>query len=150
MAWNYQISKNFLRLEYNALDSYSESKLIGKIKNFNTLDAFKVRAGTNFDILVIFKLKKSPKITVISHFMLYQLSLKVFNKKGALKDQLQLVRGKIDANSWCLNDLLSPLIISFADLKKYHYYYWMCFPTFKLQGTEFELKSGHFEIENFS
>ena len=45
VAWNYQISKNFLRLEYNALDTHCESKLIGKIKNFNTLDAFKVRAG---------------------------------------------------------------------------------------------------------
>ena len=66
--------------------------------------------------------------------MFYQLNFQVFNKKAALKDQLQCVREKIEANTWCLNDLLSPLIISFADLKKYHYYYWMCFPTFKLQG----------------
>ena len=43
MSWNYQISKNFLRFEYNALDidSNANGKSLGEIKNFNTLDAFK-------------------------------------------------------------------------------------------------------------
>ena len=41
VSWNYQISKNFLRFEYNALDTNSSGKSLGEIKNFNTLDAFK-------------------------------------------------------------------------------------------------------------
>jgi len=57
---------------------------------------------------------------------------KQFDKKKALENKLSAIRAKIEDGSWTTNDLFQPLLICFADLKKYHYYYWMCFPTFKL------------------
>ena len=33
-------------------------------------------------------------------------------------------RAKIEDGSWTENDLFQPFLICFADLKKYHYYYW--------------------------
>jgi ubiquitin-like modifier-activating enzyme ATG7 len=51
-----------------------------------------------------------------------------------------LVRAMEELRSLCRNQqiwqnpqkLLRPKIITFADLKKYHYYYWMCFPYLKM------------------
>ena len=37
---------------------------------------------------------------------------------------LQTKRAKIEDGSWTTNDLFQPFLICFADLKKYHYYYW--------------------------
>ena len=41
---------------------------------------------------------------------------------------LALLRQKIEDGEWKSSDLFYPTIISFADLKKYHYYYWEGYP----------------------
>lgn len=44
------------------------------------------------------------------------------NFQGIVVDKWK--RAKIDDGSWTENDLFQPFLICFADLKKYHYYYW--------------------------
>jgi hypothetical protein len=59
-------------------------------------------------------------------------SFKKLDKKQFLKEALQELVLSRDGAWSNPNLLFLPKFITFADLKKFHYYYWMCFPTFKL------------------
>ena len=97
----------------------------------NQIFSSSVTKVTTYSIYILFtRERESSKLTCY-----YTIWKKVYNKKEALRSRLTQLREKIDSGLWLLGDLWRPLVISFADLKKYHYYYWMCFPTFKLVGN---------------
>lgn len=108
LRWSYEVSKNFIRFDYDSLDPNKSGEFNGFVRNFNTLENFKV-----------------------------------LDKKQLLVDRLNHIREKIEDKTWMTKHLFEPVMICFADLKKYHYYYWLCFPTFKLSSS-FEILSESF------
>lgn len=58
---------------------------------------------------------------------------KVLDKKAYLQEALEEIKRHIkETNDFDIKKLFSPRIITFSDLKKYHYWFWVCFPTFRL------------------